>query len=220
MLTWQKRVLQILPVVSLVFIIGAHWWYSTADLFDQLDSSRWFLVIGGVIAFYLVRPFIFWPLSAASVFLGYLVGFPYGVPLVLTGTLVTCIPPFILADYFNKKAVYIGFLADAGETVVTTTGELRGMIAARLSPAPADGISVGAGLAGVSGQAFALGTLIGELPWAILYVGIGQSLQSFSSEAVQTINIDFLILMSVCSILLVARPLYQLISERLSEISP
>ena len=214
---WRRRTLQILPLVGLAFAIAIHWWYSPADLFGRLDSSGWLLVASGVIVFYLVRPFVLWPLSVASVFLGYLVGFPYGVPLVLIGTLVTCGPPFVLADYFSERGGYIERLSDAGETVVTTTGELRGMIAARLSPAPADGVSIGAGLAGVSGQAFALGTLIGELPWAILYVGIGQSLRSFTSGTVQTINVEFLMIVSVCAVLLVARPLYNLTAEKLKK---
>jgi len=217
MASWRGRALQILPVAGFVFVIGVNWWYSPADLFTRLNSSGWLLIAGGVSLFYLIRPFVLWPLSVASVFLGYLVGFPYGVPLVLLGTLVTCVPPFILADYFNERNSCIERLSDAGETLVTTTGELRGMIAARLSPAPADGVSIGAGLSGVSGWAFALGTLIGELPWAILYVGIGRSLRSFSSGTVQAVNVEFLLLVSGCAGLLVARPLYQLLAERLSE---
>ena len=215
MTTWRRRTLRILPFVGLVFVIGVHWWYSPADLFGRLDSAGWLLAVSGVTAFYLIRPFVLWPLSVASVFLGYLVGFPYGVPLVLIGTLVTCVPPFVLADYFSERNGYIERLSDAGETVVTTTGELRGVIAARLSPAPADGVSIGAGLAGVSGQAFALGTLIGELPWTILYIGIGQSLRSFASGTAQTINVEFLALVSICAVLLVARPLYKLTAETL-----
>jgi uncharacterized membrane protein YdjX (TVP38/TMEM64 family) len=214
---WRRRILQLLTVVSLVFVIGVHWWYSPVDLFGRFDSSGRLLVVGGVAAFYLIRPFVLWPLSVASVFLGYLVGFPYGVLLVLIGTLVTCGPPFVLADYFSERGGYIERLSDTGETVVTMTGELRGMIAARLSPAPADGVSIGAGLAGVSGQAFCLGTLIGELPWAILYVGIGQSLRSFTSGTVQTINGEFLTLVSVCAVLLVARPLYNLTAEKVKK---
>ncbi|EMA16163.1 hypothetical protein C442_18399 [Haloarcula amylolytica JCM 13557] len=214
---WRRGTLQMIPVVGLVFVIGAHWWYSPTDFFEHLDNSGWLLVASGVSVFYLVRPFVLWPLSIASVFLGYLVGSPYGVPLVLLGTWMTCVPPFLLADYFSERNSYITRLSDAGETVVTRTGELRGMIAARLSPAPADGISIGAGLAGVSGWAFTLGTLIGELPWAILYVNIGQSLRSFSSGTAQPINLEFLLLVSICTVLLVARPLYQLMTERLTK---
>jgi uncharacterized membrane protein YdjX (TVP38/TMEM64 family) len=87
------------------------------------------------------------------------------------------------------------------------------MVAVRLSPAPADTVSIGAGLAGVSSWNFALGTLIGELPWAIFYVIIGQSLQSFSSGSVQTVNIEFLLIVSCVAVLLLARPIYRFIFQ-------
>ena len=104
---------------------------------------------------------------------------------------------------------YVSRISATGESIVTTTGELRGMVAARLSPAPADSVSIGAGLAGVSTWNFALGTLIGELPWAIFYVTIGESLRSFSSDSVQTVNIEFLLVVSCGTILLLAGPIYQ-----------
>jgi uncharacterized membrane protein YdjX (TVP38/TMEM64 family) len=88
------------------------------------------------------------------------------------------------------------------------------MIAARLSPAPADGVSIGAGLAGVSNWNFTIGTLIGELPWAIFYVTVGQSLQSFSSGSIQTVNIDFLIIASLAAVLLLARPFYRFLIHK------
>lgn len=209
--TWRRRALQILPLFGLVFVIGVHWLYSPAAVFESLDERGWMLVAVGVTSFYLIRPFVLWPLSLASVFLGYLVGFPSGVPLVLTGTLVTCLPPFLLADYFQDVNGYVSRISATGESIVSTTGELRGMVAARLSPAPADSVSIGAGLAGVSSWNFTLGTLIGELPWAIFYVTIGQTLRSFSSDSVQTVNIEFLLIVSCVAVLLLARPVYRFI---------
>jgi len=211
--TWRKRTLQTLPLFGPVFVIGVHWLYSPAAIFESLDEHRWILVATGVTLFYLIRPFMLWPLSLASVFLGYLVGFPTGVPLVLTGTLITCLPPFLLADYFQDVNGYVSQISVTGESIVTTTGELQGIVAARLSPAPADSVSIGAGLAGVSSWNFALGTLIGELPWAIFYVTIGQSLRNFSSDAVQTVNIEFLLIVSCVAVLLLVRPIYRFISQ-------
>ena len=208
---WRGRALQILPLSALVLFIGIHWLYSPAALLENLDERRWLLVAVGMTIFYFVRPFVLWPLSLASVFLGYLVGFPSGVPLVLTGTLVTCLLPFLLADYFQDVNGYTSRISATGESILSTTGELRGMVAARLSPAPADSVSIGAGLAGVSSWNFALGTLIGELPWAIFYVTIGQSLQSFSPDSVQTVNIQFLLVVSCVAVLLLARPVYRFI---------
>jgi uncharacterized membrane protein YdjX (TVP38/TMEM64 family) len=213
MATWRRQILQILPLFGLAFVISVHWLYSPAAVFESLDERGWMLVAVGVTIFYLIRPFVLWPLSLASVFLGYLVGFPSGVPLVLTGTLVTCLPPFLLADYFQDVNGYVSRISATGESIVTTTGEIRGMVAARLSPAPADSVSIGAGLAGVSSWNFALGTLIGELPWAIFYVTIGQSLRSFSSDSVQTVNIEFLLVVSCVAVVLLARPIYRFIFQ-------
>lgn len=209
MASWRRRVLQILPVVGLVFVVGVHWWYSPAILFEHLDERGWILVAVGVTVFYLVRPFVLWPLSVASIFIGYLVGFPGGVPLVFAGTLVTCTPPFVLAEHYQDVNAYVKQASAIGETVVTATGELRGMVAARLSPAPADSVSIGAGLVGVSGRNFAVGTLIGELPWAVFYVMVGHSLRSFSSGSVQRVNVKFLLVVSIGAVLLLARPIYR-----------
>jgi uncharacterized membrane protein YdjX (TVP38/TMEM64 family) len=196
-----------------MFVIGVHWVYSPAAVFESLDERKWMFVTVSVTVFYIIRPFVLWPLSLASVFLGYLVGFPSGVPLILTGTLVTCFPPFLLADYFHNANKYISQISASGESIVTTTGELRGMVAGRLSPAPADSVSISAGLAGVSSWNFALGTLIGELPWAIFYVTVGQSLRSFSSNSAQTVNIEFLLAVSTISALLLAQPIYRFIFQ-------
>jgi uncharacterized membrane protein YdjX (TVP38/TMEM64 family) len=200
-------------VFGLVFVISVHWLYSPAILFQSLDERGWVLIAIGMTIFYLIRPFVLWPLSLPSVFIGYLVGFPGGVPLVLTGTLVTCFLPFILADYFHNVNSYVSRISATGESIMTTTGELRGMVAGRLSPAPADSVSIGAGLAGVSSWNFALGTLVGELPWAIFYVSIGYSLRSFSSDSVQAVNIEFLLAVSTISVLLLARPMYRFIFQ-------
>lgn len=213
MTNWRRRGFQLLPVLGLLFFIGVHRWYSPVTLFESLNNRGWMFVAIGMIAFYLIRPFVLWPLSLASVFLGYLVGFPTGIPLVLTGTLLTCLPPFFLADYFQDVNSFVSRISSAGELIVTATGELRGIIAARLSPAPADSVSIGAGLVGVSGWNFALGTLVGELPWAIFYVTVGQSLRNFSSDSVQTVNMEFLLIVSCVAVLLLVGPVYRYIFQ-------
>lgn len=175
-------------------------------------SDRYWLFLGvSLIGLYLVRPFFLWPLSIFSVFIGYTFGFPVGIPLVLLGTLLTCVPPFLIAARFDGEVTYIGRITEHGTTLVETTGELRGMVAARLSPAPADAVSYGAGLAGVTAQAFAVGTLIGELPWAIFYVLLGQSLRTFSAAAIQHTDIRLILVAAVISLLLIARPLYEFV---------
>lgn len=210
----RRRVLQALPVLGVGGILVVHWWYSPAAVLDRVDEHGRLLVVVGITGFYLLRPFVLWPLSVASIFLGYVVGFPEGVPVVLAGTLLTCLPPFLLAGYFDDANGYLSSISEAGESFVDTTGEVRATTAARLSPAPADAVSIGAGLAGVSGWTFAVGTLLGELPWAVFYVLLGQSFQTFSAPASRPVESDILLAASICALVLVARPLYRFASDR------
>ncbi|RJX42024.1 hypothetical protein DM826_10210 [Halonotius aquaticus] len=187
--------------------------YTPTEFFPltQLGDRYWLFLTVGLAVFYLVRPFLLWPLSIFSVFIGYAFGFPDGIPLVLLGTLLTCFPPYLIAARFDGKFGYFNRFVEHGTTFVETTGELRGMVAVRLSPAPADAVSYGAGLAGVSVQAFAAGTLIGELPWAIFYVLLGRSLRTFSAGAIQQTDIRLILLTAAVSVLLIARPLYEFV---------
>ncbi len=104
----------------------------------QWSDRYWPMLVVGLIGLYLVRPFFLWPLSIFPVFIGYAFGFPVKVPLALLGTLLTCAPPFLIATRFNEEIPYFGRIVEHRTTLVETTGELRGRVAARLSPAPAD----------------------------------------------------------------------------------
>ncbi|MFB6171440.1 MAG: TVP38/TMEM64 family protein [Haloarculaceae archaeon] len=139
-----------------------------------------------LVAFALVRPFLAWPVSLLSVAVGYVLGFPAGVPVVLGATLLTCLPPFLLAARVDGADGLLGRLARTGEAAVSVTGGYRGMTAARLSPAPADAVSYAAGLSGVSVRAFLVGTALGELPWAVGFVLLGASLDGRPALALAT----------------------------------
>jgi uncharacterized membrane protein YdjX (TVP38/TMEM64 family) len=207
-------------VAGLCVLAAVGWRYSVTDLVavSAWSEQHWPIVLAGLFVLYLVRPFLLWPLSLFSVFVGYVFGIHYGLPLALLGTLVTSLPPFFLAARLDSDAGYLGWMTDTGAAVVETTGEVRGMIAARLSPAPADAVSYGAGLAGVSTYGFVVGTLVGELPWAVFYLLLGRSLRRFSVAAIDRSGADVgLVLVAVAvSVLLVARPLYDLVRERAS----
>lgn len=200
--------------LGILAIIGFH--YSPANLLQLTKWSEhyWMTTVVALLGIYLVRPFFMWPLSLFSVFIGYTFGFPWGVPLVLFGTLLTSFPPFLIATRTACELKQVDWIAERGATLVHATGELRGMIASRISPAPADAVSYGAGIAGVSPRAFAVGTLVGELPWAIFYILLGQSLRKFTSTSVRQTPVGLLLLTAVISVLLVARPLYELSRNR------
>lgn len=206
------KVYQLLSIVlAICVLVAVGWQYPVTTVFSEmaLNDQYWPIIVLMLFALYLVRPFFLWPLSVFSVFIGYVFGFPYGLPVVLAGTVITCFPPFLMSKWFNGKFRYFDRLSEKGTSLVRKTGALRGMIAARLSPAPADAISYGAGMTGISSQTFAIGTLIGELPWAIFYLLLGESLRIFSATAVDQTDIRLVLLAALGSILLVAHPIYK-----------
>lgn len=144
-----------------------------------VDDPVVFLAV--VAGLYLVRPFLAAPLSLLTVLVGYRFGVLAGLPLALAGTVATCLLPFLLARYARDVEGLFGRVADLGERSFDATGNTWGMVAARLSPAPADAVSVGAGLSAVPPSAFVAGTVVGEVPWTLAYLSIGASIGSLTA---------------------------------------
>jgi len=163
-----------------------------------------------LVVLYLVRPFVLWPMALLSVTVGYLFGSPLGIVIALAGTVVTCLPPYLLArPVRGRDWDPLARLVNSSKRAVEATGGVRGMTAARLSPASADAVSYGAGLSDVSLGAYVLGTVLGEIPWAVFYVTVGTSLESLTSTGDMTVNYQLLVAASIVAFLLVARPLYE-----------
>jgi uncharacterized membrane protein YdjX (TVP38/TMEM64 family) len=149
---------------------------SPGSLLESLGSaaaSPWFPVV--LVGLYLARPFLAWPITALSVLVGVRYGLVAGVPLALTGAVATSLIPYAAARRFRPREGLLGRLADRSEGYFERTGDLRGVVAARLAPTPAEAISAGAGAANVRLGAFVLGTAVGELPWTIAAVLAGAS---------------------------------------------
>ncbi|WP_136689005.1 TVP38/TMEM64 family protein [Halorhabdus amylolytica] len=141
------------------------------------------LALVGVLAgLYAVRPLVLWPISALSILAGYGLGVTLGVPVALAGAVLTCIPPYLLARRAPRETGIFGRLHRRSQEVVAAIGELRGVVAARLLPLPADVISYGAGLSTVSGRAFVVGTFFGEIPWVVTGVVTGSSMRTLTLE--------------------------------------
>jgi uncharacterized membrane protein YdjX (TVP38/TMEM64 family) len=90
------------------------------------------------------------------------------------------LPPFLLARYASSDAGPFGAIGDRGSRLADAVGETRGVLAARLSPVPGDAVSYGAGLSEVSVGAFLLGTIVGEIPWALVAVFAGDSMRTLA----------------------------------------
>lgn len=160
---------------------------------------------------YLLRPAVAWPISALSVVVGFALG-PAGVPVALAGAVVTCLPPYAVARRLGHDAGLLGRLGDHGSRYFAATGGLRGVVAARLAPLPADPVSYTAGLAGVSPPAYVLGTALGELPWVTAAVLVGASAETLTTDGLHGGPAVVAGLLGL-AILLLAGPLYRYLRE-------
>jgi len=168
---------------------------------------------GALVALYAIRPLFAWPISPVSALVGYGLGITYGIPVALVGATLTCLAPFFLARYAGTTGGLFGRLNDTGRDVVEATGETRGVLAARLSPLPADSVSYGAGVAGVSTPAFVIGTFVGEIPWVIVEVTAGASMREVTTHGLGA-GVHVLVLAFAASLLLVAGPAYRHARDR------
>lgn len=157
---------------------------------------------------YLCRPLFAWPISPISALVGFVLGFEAGVPVALAGAVVTCVPPYAFARWTDSQRGLFGWLGRSGRRVIEVTGATRGVLAARLSPVPADPVSYGAGFAGVSTRAYVVGTLVGEIPWVIVEVLAGASMRTLSVEGLGA-GLHVLVLSAALAVLLLARPTYR-----------
>lgn len=162
-----------------------------------------------LLVLYLVRPLFAWPISPISALVGYVFGLQYGIPIALVGATLTTIPPFLFARYVGRGGGGLfARLNDAGRRFIDVTGATRGVLAARLSPLPADPVSYGAGFSGVSLRAYVVGTFLGEIPWVFVEVLAGTSMRTLSTEGLSA-GVHVLVASFAVAVLLLAGPAYR-----------
>jgi len=166
-----------------------------------------------LIVVYLLRPFVLWPISAVSVLVGYVYGLSVGVPVALAGAVFTSLPPFVLARHVRTDDGVFGYLGQHGDRLVDATGELRGIVAARLAPLPADGVAYAAGLSRVSVGTLVLGTALGEFPWVVAAVLAGSSMRTLSVQGLST-GLPLVVGAGSLAVLVLAGPAYRHLRER------
>jgi len=150
---------------------------------QALVGSPWFPVL--LLALYVVRPFLAWPITLLSALCGYRYGLVVGVPLALVGAVATSLVPYYAGRTLSTDRGLLGRLAGGSTAYFDRAGGVRGVAAARLLPTPAEAISGAAGAGGVPVTAFAVGTLVGELPWTVAAVALGTGLDRFTVDAVR-----------------------------------
>jgi uncharacterized membrane protein YdjX (TVP38/TMEM64 family) len=174
--------------------------------------SRPLLLGIGLLALYLLRPLLAWPISALSVLLGYLYG-PAAIPVALAGAVVTTLPAYALAGYLGHDAGLLARVGDAGGAVRKTAGDLRGVIAVRLAPLPTDPVSYGAGLAEVPLRPYLLGTALGEAPWVVAAVLLGASAGELTAAGTAADPLVVVTAVSLAALLALSGPAYRRLSN-------
>ncbi|WP_135824163.1 TVP38/TMEM64 family protein [Halorussus ruber] len=173
---------------------------------------------------YLVRPLFAWPTTLVAVLAGYAYGPVWGFPVALAGTTGSALLPFLAARYVGsgsgegKRSGWgsglVARLGDSGERFFAAAGDLRGMVASRLAPAPSDPVSAAAGLSGVSTGAFVAGTAIGEIPWTVAAVLAGSSLDTLSTAGLNAVSWELVAAAAAVAAALLAGPAYRAVSVR------
>jgi uncharacterized membrane protein YdjX (TVP38/TMEM64 family) len=191
---------------------------SPSATFSTLDALAGDPVLFGLalVVCYLLRPVVAWPTTLVAVVVGYGYGVAVGVPVGLAGAVLTSMPVFAAGRYFGDgDGNPLTWLAPgerflvAARSYFETTGDFRGVTAARLAPIPADAVTATAAMAGVSLPAFAAATVVGELPWTIAAVLVGSSLSSLTTEGVGAVDARLVVGLTVAAAILLAGPLYQ-----------
>lgn len=166
-----------------------------------------------LLAVYLVRPFLAWPTMAVSVGVAVVLGPVVGLPVALAGTVVTSLPAYYLGGWFGGTDGPAGRFESGSRAYFRTTGSVRGVIAARLSPVPADAVSAAAGLSGVPLGTYATGTLVGELPWTLAAVVLGASARTVAAAGSAALSLPLLVATSLAALALLAGPLYRAVGR-------
>lgn len=194
-------------VVLGAVVLGAALLLSPRAALRELEALAGRPLLFGValLACYLLRPLVAWPITLFSALLGYLYG-PLALPVALAGTVVTSVPPYALARATGDAGL-LGWAGATGRRYFDAAGDARGVVVARLAPLPADPVSYGAGLSGVSPGAFAAGTALGETPWTVGAVLVGSSMSALTVEGVE-VGLPLIAGTAVLALLVLAGPLY------------
>lgn len=181
---------------------------SLASLSDRPLAFGLLLVV-----LYAGRSLVLWPISALSLLVGFVYDPAIGIPVGLAGAVGTCLPPYLLARYAPRERGPTARLHTLGRSITDATGDFRGLVAARLIPLPADGVSYAAGLSDVPLGRYVLGTAIGETPWVVATVLAGGSMRAFALEDAGQ-ALPLVVGASCLGIVLLSGPVYRRLRHR------
>lgn len=174
------------------------------------------LLFGCAVVFlYALRPLVLWPTTLVAVAVGYGFGIGLGVPVALVGAVATSLPAFYAGRWVaaGGDCGVAARLAHAGNRFFDATGGLRGVVAGRLAPVPADAVSAAAGMGGVRLRALAAGVLVGELPWTVAAVVVGNSLHAISTGGLGAVGTQLAVVTTLAALVLLAGPAYEYVVD-------
>lgn len=164
-----------------------------------------------VVFLYALRPLVLWPTTFVAIAVGYGFGIVLGLPVALVGAIATSLPAFYAGRFVAAgwECGVAARLADAGSRFFDATGDLRGVVAGRLAPVPADAVSAAAGMGGVRLRTLTAGILIGELPWTVAAVVVGNSLHAISTAGLGSVGTQLGVVTTLAAMVLLAGPAYE-----------
>jgi len=112
-----------------------------------------------------------------------------------------------------RRTLSFGVTA-APTLLLISNGHGEDVVAARLAPIPADAVSCAAGLSAVPPRSFALGVLVGELPWTVAAVVVGNSLSTITARGLGGVGLPLAVATTAAAVLLLAGPAYERFGNR------
>lgn len=211
--TLNRRVPQLLAGALVIVLAAAALFLPARAVVEPLRETLFSPVFPLVLAaLYLVRPFLGLPIVVLSALVGYRYGVWVGVPVALAGAVTTSLPAYLAGRrYLRDGALFERFTAGSGR-FFAWAGDLRGVVAARLVPTPAEAISGAAGAASISLPVFVAGTAIGELPWTVAAVYAGAAMTTYAPSVTTDRWVAGLAV--ALGLLLFARPVYDTVTNR------
>ncbi|MFC7156670.1 TVP38/TMEM64 family protein [Halomarina halobia] len=203
----RRQLLGVVPLAAVALVAAAVSPERALALLDGLAARPAAFALALCLV-YLCRSLVAWPIGLVSALVGFVYG-PAGLPIALVGAVLTTLPPYALARRYRPTAGPLAWTSARSADLFETTGDARGVLAARLAPVPTDVVSAAAGLARVDLRAYVLGTAVGEVPWVVASVLAGSSMDALSAQGAH-VGWPLVVAGVAAAAALMAGPMYRL----------
>ncbi len=181
---WIAMLAGIVVILGPTEIITAYEHVSPQGIRDLVGSFGALTVLA-FLAVSVLRPFFFLPATPFTLASGFLFGFWQGILWSVAGTTLSAILAFFMSRYLLRDYVARRFSGRIrGIDKAIESRGWRSILFMRLIPmVPFDVVSYIAGISSIRFRDYMIGTVLGELPAAIVLVMLGSSLGRIGSTA-------------------------------------